>query len=60
MEQTITSGEVISAPDMCGYCCMSTGGQHEANCPLGHYAVGHRREFRNEVIQVILRLDSGA
>jgi len=32
--ETTTSGEIIIKPDFCIYCDMSTGGTHEAHCPL--------------------------
>jgi len=29
-----TAGEPIIFYDMCAYCSMGTGGQHQLNCPL--------------------------
>lgn len=29
-----TGGQYHPVYDMCGYCEMNTGGQHEAHCPL--------------------------
>ncbi len=31
-----TAGQYYPFYDMCGYCQLSTGGMHEANCPLSH------------------------
>lgn len=33
MRITTTDGKVYDRPDMCGYCEMTTGGQHQWNCP---------------------------
>ena len=33
MRITTTDGRVYERPDMCGYCSMDTGGNHQFNCP---------------------------
>ena len=33
MRITTTDGQEYITPDMCGYCEMDTGGEHQANCP---------------------------
>jgi hypothetical protein len=34
MKFSFTDGKEIMVPDMCGFCLMGTGGQHELNCLL--------------------------
>lgn len=34
MRSTLTDGSIIDIPDYCFYCNLSTGGEHQADCPL--------------------------
>lgn len=34
MYSSFTNGRVLDVPDMCGYCDITTGGEHEGGCSL--------------------------
>ena len=40
--------EEVRQPDMCAHCNLSTGGEHQGNCPLGKRLQGKGAGKKNE------------
>ena len=43
MRFVTTDGKDYVMPDQCGYCNITTGGEHQSHCPLFHMAEGYKQ-----------------
>ena len=42
---SLTDGREIFTADMCGYCQLNTGGEHEKDCPLSNRIIAKGEIF---------------
>jgi len=50
-----TAGNLIIFYDMCAYCHMGTGGQHESHCPLAQSPLAGRMVESSVFVKLVMR-----